>query len=301
MFQFTRPRGARPPPPPPLFQILACFNSRAHVGRDRCGTSCTSTTRSFNSRAHVGRDAGFETTPLFWFQFTRPRGARPQQAAHARLRDVSIHAPTWGATRGQQPLPARSAVSIHAPTWGATRIVDQKIEADEFQFTRPRGARRDGHGVDRLCACFNSRAHVGRDQEAGRPARPAGFQFTRPRGARPGCPRRVSRSCAVSIHAPTWGATPSCPGRGRPCGFNSRAHVGRDACVDPSRLVWTGFNSRAHVGRDRASPARSRPCRGFNSRAHVGRDAPFSAKKSTRNVSIHAPTWGATISSRSSV
>ena len=38
------------------------------------------------------------------------------------LHNVSIHAPTWGATDpgGRGDLSAR--VSIHAPTWGATYV-----------------------------------------------------------------------------------------------------------------------------------------------------------------------------------
>ena len=33
---------------------------------------------------------------------------------------VSIHAPTWGATRGIRYAYHHYKVSIHAPTWGAT-------------------------------------------------------------------------------------------------------------------------------------------------------------------------------------
>ena len=57
--------------------------------------------------------------------------------------NVSIHAPTWGATFiDEMGFSAAIPVSIHAPTWGATLP-----------------ARR--HAVMRTG--FNSRAHVGRD------------------------------------------------------------------------------------------------------------------------------------------
>ena len=166
---------------------------------------------------------------------------------------VSIHAPAWGATGvlGVGELPGR--VSIHAPAWGATS-------------TASRGPPR---------RCFNSRARVGRDPDAGRLYEEyLAFQFTRPRGARRGAVRTGER------------------GRG----FNSRARVGRDAAAAEAagvserfqftrprgaRLVQVldsssknfGFNSRARVGRDTpAGRCRTRtPC--FNSRARVGRDS----------------------------
>ena len=35
--------------------------------------------------------------------------------------NISIHAPTWGATRHLcQPITLALSISIHAPTWGAT-------------------------------------------------------------------------------------------------------------------------------------------------------------------------------------
>lgn len=33
---------------------------------------------------------------------------------------ISIHAPTWGATRQSKRRPVFRKISIHAPTWGAT-------------------------------------------------------------------------------------------------------------------------------------------------------------------------------------
>ena len=56
---------------------------------------------SFNPRAHVGRD--YPNSPfnsnLNMFQSTRPRGARPPDISSGYCNpDVSIHAPTSGAT-----------------------------------------------------------------------------------------------------------------------------------------------------------------------------------------------------------
>ena len=77
------------------------------------------------------------------FQFTRPRGARRRPPAEpARHADVSIHAPTGGATFA---VPANALIVA-------------------FQFTRPRGARPRTGRPDRACKRFNSHAHGGRDK-----------------------------------------------------------------------------------------------------------------------------------------
>ena len=121
------------------------------------------------------------------------------------------------------------------------------------------------------------------------------FQSTRPRGAR---------------HDSTLN---SCTKRG----FNPRAHVGRDQKTDaeleqdiefqstrprgarPKRSFLhcsiTGFNPRAHVGRDYAPLTGHGTSFSFNPRAHVGRDLRLHHPRVCKGVSIHAPTWGATL------
>jgi len=142
-----------------------CFNSRAHAGRDdfrRHDAVLTEVSihaptrgatgpptpgrggcRRFNSRAHAGRDGRYVLYDAnYWFQFTRPRGARrswarvdtrgtgfqftrprgarQQRPGGRRRRKVSIHAPTRGATRDFDRAIIYTRVSIHAPTRGAT-------------------------------------------------------------------------------------------------------------------------------------------------------------------------------------
>ena len=125
--------------------------------------------------------------------------------------------------------------------------------AVQFQSTRPRGARRSRAGCRRRSSGFNPRAHEGRDMEKFvRWDTGNLFQSTRPRGARRGRDGACQHGGRVSIHAPTRGAT-----RGRGAG------------------------------------TRTRGC--FNPRAHEGRDSPPSPVSSARcPVSIHAPTRGAT-------
>ena len=55
------------------------------------------------------------------------------------------------------------------------------------------------------------------------------------------------------------------------------------------------FNSRAHVGRDGACWEFCDGIQSFNSRAHVGRDKTAARYLAYELVSIHAPTWGATL------
>ncbi len=122
-FQSTRPRGARPAQtcwPVAQYQGFnpraregrdaRCgarhdragrFNPRAREGRDRITTRPLRMRRCFNPRAREGRDAAKAPpcSTLFWFQSTRPRGARRRVGRLVSTgKVVSIHAPARGAT-----------------------------------------------------------------------------------------------------------------------------------------------------------------------------------------------------------
>ena len=77
----------------------------------------------------------------------------------------------------------------------------------------------------------------------------------------------------VSIHAPTWGATT----------LRVRFLSSSD-----------GFNPRTHMGCDPRDRWQLRSGFCFNPRTHMGCDKKYLEKKVLANVSIHAPTWGAT-------
>ena len=157
-----------------------------------------------------------------WFQFTRPRGARPSLANPIAKRRLFQFTRPRGARLSPKPTHAKS------PT---------------FQFTRPRGAR-PRMRVERMkVGGFNSRAHGGRDLErldrdrfrdprfdsraqGGRDWQDlrifqqfSKFQFTRPRGARRALPSGAPNLCGVSIHAPTGGATRIYLSLSRDCAF----------------------------------------------------------------------------------
>ncbi len=187
-FQSTRPRGARLYPDG-TSSLTIRFNPRAHAGRDSNIGLFSTTSISFNPRAHAGRDVSTRRNTLQIFSFN-PR-------AHAGRDNIAL---------GQRKKALE--VSIHAPTRGATRQYCQDETEIMFQSTRPRGARHRsgiGHGHDqavsihaptrgatpsspspcqRVC-CFNPRAHAGRDVHS----------------------RCILGRLAVSIHAPTRGAT----------------------------------------------------------------------------------------------
>ena len=148
-----------------------------------------------------------EYTPNFEFQSTLPHGERhPSLAGILHTEDVSIHAPTWGATfiesegldfcefqstlpHGERPdlriVESLVGVSIHAPTWGATPWRSYKNYLFPFQSTLPHGERPYCASFPLCDPGFNPRSHMGSDlTELDALAREA-----------------------VSIHAPTWGAT----------------------------------------------------------------------------------------------
>ena len=146
-----------------------------------------------------------------------------------------------------------------------------------FQFTRPRGARRQTKPKHRRKGGL--------------------FQFTRPRGARLFLIFRFACKSLVSIHAPARGATvliwqavvsTEC--------FNSRAREGRDPNRREPALYCHRFNSRAREGRDAIlfppqdglDVSIHAPARGATLRAS-------GALQSCAYVSIHAPARGATI------
>ncbi len=143
LFQFTRPRGARR-------QRVSghpsgiCFNSRAREGRDNL--TVTGTTYNIT------------------FQFTRPRGARLRGNYIPRQRPSFNSRAREGRDCYRAGTRCLRAVSIHAPARGATWVMIEADDGEVFQFTRPRGARRESVPSSPLQGMF---------------------QFTRPRGARP--------------------------------------------------------------------------------------------------------------------
>lgn len=137
----------------------------------------------------MGRDGLWRhiDLPNNWFQFTRPRKARPATATRCGC-SAGFNSRTREGRDTCDPAlaSARGVVSIHVPVRGATSITSMLCQTSTFQFTRPHGAR-----------CASSRIHFAARS----------FQVTRPwEGATHPRPRQGTPR-AVSIHAPAWGAT----------------------------------------------------------------------------------------------
>ena len=210
MFQSTRPRGARLSFRD-FHELDVGFNPRAHAGRDKSGAGSFSRFFTFQStRPRGARLPGIIDTGIVPpFQSTRPRGARPY---------------------GNRRRPGRDIVSIHAPTRGATLDAHESVGTCPFQSTRPRGARQCKMVSLAVMNMFQSTRPRGArlserldlskyglfQSTRPRGARPVAgigiggqvmFQSTRPRGARLVSTERPGTARAVSIHAPTRGAT----------------------------------------------------------------------------------------------
>ncbi len=121
--------------------------------------------KCFNPRTHMGCDV------VQIRQFIR--------------RHVSIHSPTWDATkrfiRGRYRKAFQSthphgmrrcgyglfhedgSVSIHAPTWDATQAHLLILSAKTFQSTHPHGMRPNSAKIRDLFCRFNPRTHMGCD------------------------------------------------------------------------------------------------------------------------------------------
>ena len=163
------------------------------------------------------------------FQFTRPRGARPSTRPAERKKNGFNSRAHGGRERHARgaPSPCRQ-VSIHAPTGGATWSGDGFRVSVTFQFTRPRGARLDEQSALNSGLKFQF-------------TRPRGARQPRIFAC---IPKSVSIHAPTGGATPSNGKFPNClsfnsrahGGRDQTCRqtaartarFNSRAHGGRD-------------------------------------------------------------------------
>ena len=143
------------------------------------------------------------------------------------------------------------------------------------------------------------------------------FQSTHPRGVRRADLHRPELVFLISIHAPTWGATWRAKDAFRPSEFQSTHPRG----VRPTGTTWgttgirfqsthprgvrhaPGHTSPGHRRFQSTHPRGVRPPQGtlhpvigdFNPRTHVGCDVRRGLPCHWFSISIHAPTWGATV------
>ena len=277
------------------------FNPRTHTGCDCPRSSRSWASGRFNPRTHTGCDERMELAELVcsMFQSTHPHGVRPVLEFMSILSiDVSIHAPTRGAT--SKECPHQYSLSL-------------------FQSTHPHGVRQSIVWQQLPTVSFNPRTHTGCDyvcSDLGMPDYE--FQSTHPHGVRlpllkgldclsksfnprthTGCDRIASivlPDVLVSIHAPTRGATGS-PLRRRTASssFNPRTHTGCDTPNLYPRIPALCFNPRTHTGCDNGTGYYHTRPGSFNPRTHTGCDCIRCKGGRDGGVSIHAPTRGATL------
>ena len=165
------------------------------------------------------------------FQSTHPSGVRQSiEGVDVCWVEISIHAPQWGATTGQQQLPRVRRISIHAPQWGATipRCGNSLLPVD-FNPRTPVGCDVALVKTVHLLDAISIHAPQWGATQLLVPRRLGGrFQSTHPSGVRhrvsQGGPKhldfnpRTPVGCdfrgsgfgevrGISIHAPQWGAT----------------------------------------------------------------------------------------------
>ena len=121
IFQSTLPRGER------LNYVviyLYCyyFNPRSHEGSDKEIIQVLTLTCNFNPRSHEGSDylSDLDADNINISIHAPTRGATYTGGGVHHIRGISIHAPTRGATLPSYQCLKTYHISIHAPTRGAT-------------------------------------------------------------------------------------------------------------------------------------------------------------------------------------
>ena len=169
--------------------ISADFNPRSHEGSDVGDNYLEYDADGFQSTLPRGERPGWPRrwcTPCHDFNPRSHEGSDEHLEAFGVASDISIHAPTRGATRRHENALATEGISIHAPTRGAT-------------VSPPPIRRFDKH--------FNPRSHEGSDRSGRpRPRRRCISIHAPTRGATTPL-RRWRTTTRISIHAPTRGAT----------------------------------------------------------------------------------------------
>ena len=210
----------------------------------------------FNPYTHTRRDyfVPYRTLSPQWFQSTRPRGARPLKEA-------------------------------------------KKQDAAKFQSTRPHGARlRVCKYVSKYVMFQSTRPHGARPNYLVGPLKHKTVSIHAPtRGAtsRGTCRRRIF---VVSIHAPTRGATNiRSTSSSAPTTFQStRPHGARPDAYWIAAWLLEFQSTRPHGARHRRKTSTVSSVSFQSTRPHGARPASDGNGDAVAEVSIHAPTRGAT-------
>ena len=167
-FQSTRPAWGRDKAGLPPRTAPGQFQStRPAWGRDDLFSKWLSLSRHFNPRAPHGgatyAPALLDAAGLISIHVPRV-GRDRYHRFYNRGRQISIHAPAWGATCRVARDIMHFAISIHAPAWGATRTAEAATLAGTISIHAPAwGATKILISFISFTSHFNPRARVGRD------------------------------------------------------------------------------------------------------------------------------------------
>ena len=119
------------------------FQSTLPQGERQCTVQYYNIFHNFNPRSHKGSDIAYVYIAAGkTFQSTLPQGERRRsQTTCTERSEISIHAPTRGATCLAFGKRAEFIISIHAPTRGATSCSLKARAMSLFQSTLPQGER----------------------------------------------------------------------------------------------------------------------------------------------------------------
>ena len=167
--------------------------------------------RCFNPRSHTGSDTGSLLTNLMplRFQSTLPHGERLDGfRGEVNTIYVSIHAPTRGATRTTATTRGTSIrFNPRSHTGSDEKDNDGSVIYRVFQSTLPHGERHNVVMRFRARSSFNPRSHTGSDSRQSTTLTSKDSFNPRSHTGSDLDGFDVFRLFAVSIHAPTRGAT----------------------------------------------------------------------------------------------
>ena len=156
---------------------------------------------------------------------------------------------------------AKHDVSIHAPTWGATKhgsVVDFVME---FQSTLPHGERPLYCITWWQGTCFNPRSHMGSDLlEVDLVEELYQWQSTLPHGERLRIDMRKKFIICFNPRSHMGSDSRTSRTHVYVYGFNPRSHMGSDLHLLVQGSNPESFNPRSHMGSDQASPLCPQGC-----------------------------------------
>ena len=209
--------------------------------------------------------------------------------------NISIHAPTWGATAWQSDCKPMSDFNPRTHV-GCDLIREAiKIRSGDFNPRTHVGCDLSIFTTVPYISNFNPRTHVGYDNHCCRALAARSISIHAPTWGATGSKYGSPQGVGISIHAPTWGATEANANTALVSQFQSTHPRGvrqRNSYEKNQQFIY--FNPRTHVGCDTACRFRSFLHPNFNPRTHVGCDSQRPQRTTRGTISIHAPTWGAT-------